>query len=62
MAKINPYLHFNGNAEEAFTFYTDRGVIIIKKPNRNGSSIMDAVLELFALYKKLVGYGNTLNA
>ena len=21
MAKINPYLHFNGNAEEAFTFY-----------------------------------------
>lgn len=21
MAQINPYLHFNGNAEEAFTFY-----------------------------------------
>jgi len=21
MAKINPYIHFNGNAEEAFTFY-----------------------------------------
>jgi PhnB protein len=21
MAKLNPYLHFNGNAEEAFTFY-----------------------------------------
>ncbi|MBS1782993.1 MAG: VOC family protein [Bacteroidetes bacterium] len=21
MASINPYLHFNGNAEEAFTFY-----------------------------------------
>lgn len=21
MAKINPYLHYNGNAEEAFTFY-----------------------------------------
>ena len=21
MAQINPYIHFNGNAEEAFTFY-----------------------------------------
>ncbi|MBF4494461.1 VOC family protein [Flavobacterium sp. JLP] len=21
MARINPYIHFNGNAEEAFTFY-----------------------------------------
>ncbi len=21
MALINPYIHFNGNAEEAFTFY-----------------------------------------
>jgi PhnB protein len=21
MAKINPHIHFNGNAEEAFTFY-----------------------------------------
>jgi PhnB protein len=21
MATINPYVHFNGNAEEAFTFY-----------------------------------------
>ena len=21
MATINPYIHFNGNAEEAFTFY-----------------------------------------
>ena len=21
MASINPYIHFNGNAEEAFTFY-----------------------------------------
>ena len=21
MAHINPYIHFNGNAEEAFTFY-----------------------------------------
>ncbi len=21
MAQINPYLHFNGNAEEAFNFY-----------------------------------------
>ena len=21
MAVINPYIHFNGNAEEAFTFY-----------------------------------------
>jgi PhnB protein len=21
MAKLNPYIHFNGNAEEAFTFY-----------------------------------------
>src|SRR5665647_70843 len=21
MAEINPYIHFNGNAEEAFTFY-----------------------------------------
>src|ERR1044072_175826 len=21
MANINPYIHFNGNAEEAFTFY-----------------------------------------
>jgi PhnB protein len=21
MAQINPYIHFNGNAEETFTFY-----------------------------------------
>jgi PhnB protein len=21
MARINPYIHFNGNAEDAFTFY-----------------------------------------
>ena len=21
MAQINPFIHFNGNAEEAFTFY-----------------------------------------
>jgi len=30
MALLNPYIHFNGNAEEAFTFYRSVNFPIVK--------------------------------
>ena len=46
MASINPYIHFNGNAEEAFTFY---------------KSVFGGEFERVVRFKDLASHGNQIS-
>ena len=46
MASINPYIHFNGNAEEAFTFY---------------KSVFGGEFERIVRFKDLASHGNQIS-
>ena len=46
MSSINPYIHFNGNAEEAFTFY---------------KSVFGGEFERVVRFKDLASHGNQIS-
>ncbi len=66
MASINPYIHFNGNAEEAFTFYRSvfggnfANIVRFKDMNFEGSPITEKEAEKIMHIALPIGKHNVL--
>jgi PhnB protein len=66
MATINPWINFNGNAEEAFTFYKSvfggEFTKIVRFKDIDSSKAADADAEKIMLIELSVGAGSVLKA
>lgn len=66
MASINPYIHFNGNAEEAFTFYRSvfggafTSIVRFKDMNVGGSPDINKEAEKIMHIALLIGASSML--
>jgi PhnB protein len=66
MASINPYIHFNGNAEEAFTFYRSvfggdfASIVRFKELNFEGAPNMEKEAEKIMHIALPIGQHNVL--